>query len=93
MTGKYSSLDDPAQAEGRFGSASPISGAAYSARYWKQKVFEALEIVRPACETAGIPLAEASLRWVSGRPSSCEASGCRASRDALRGGGGEIAGR
>lgn len=63
LTGKYKALDDASQGEGRFGAKSPISGAAYSARYWKQGLFDALEIVRAACDLEGIPMVEAALRW------------------------------
>eukprot|EP00966_Prymnesium_polylepis_P019167 441524-Prymnesium_polylepis.1 len=64
LTGKYESLNDPKQAVGRFGGASPIGGAMYSARYWKQQLFDALQLVRPACDSAGISMTEASLRWL-----------------------------
>ena len=40
-----------------------FTGAAYSSRYWKAGVFDALAIVRAACDVAGIPMAAASLRW------------------------------
>jgi aflatoxin B1 aldehyde reductase len=36
----------------------------YVDRYWKESYFEANEIIRVACELAGIPMAEASLRWL-----------------------------
>ena len=49
---------------GRFGDASPISGAAYSSRYWKRGIFDALAVVRAACDAAGVPMAAAALRWV-----------------------------
>lgn len=65
LTGKYKSIEDEAKDAGRFGIASPISGAAYSARYWKPKTFEAVELIRAACEASGqIPMAEAALRWL-----------------------------
>ena len=68
LSGKYSGIDDEAMKDGgRFGSASPISGAGYSARYWHQQYFDALEGIRAACDGAPggvIPMAEASLRWI-----------------------------
>jgi len=63
LTGKYTSESDDRE-NGRFGKASPISGAAYSARYWKSAVFDALQGLRTACEREDIPMAEASIRWL-----------------------------
>ena len=48
LSGKYSGIDDSLKDSGRFGSASPISGAGYSARYWHQQYFDALEGIRAA---------------------------------------------
>lgn len=63
LTGKYATPADDRDG-GRFGKASPISGAAYSARYWKKSVFDALHVLRAACMREGIPMAEASIRWL-----------------------------
>ena len=63
LTGKYTSAEAERDG-GRFGKASPISGKAYSDRYWKAATFDALEVLRAACEAAGIPMAEASIRWL-----------------------------
>jgi len=64
LTGKYASIEDPRQAEGRFGTGSPISGTVYSERYWKAEIFHGLQVVRAACEGSQIPMAEAALRWL-----------------------------
>lgn len=64
LTGKYSGIDDQLKESGRFGPQSPISGEAYSQRYWKQQIFEAIEIIRKACEESKINMAAASLRWL-----------------------------
>lgn len=46
------SEDDPQRAEGRFGNASPISGEVYSARYWKPKIFEGLQVCARSAASA-----------------------------------------
>ena len=63
LTGKYVTMADDRD-NGRFGTASPISGASYSARYWNAPVFQALDTVRTACEAEGVSMAAASLRWL-----------------------------
>jgi aflatoxin B1 aldehyde reductase len=66
LSGKYVQLDEDRDGEtgGRFGKASPISGASYSARYWHPWVFDAVQVVREACLAAELPMAAASLRWL-----------------------------
>lgn len=59
LTGKYRSYDD-FPAEGRF-----AERASYQKRYWKEDYFEAVSIVQAACDEAGIPMAEAALRWLA----------------------------
>ncbi len=49
MLTKYDGIDSQMKDLGRFGSASPISGAAYSQRYWKNDIFQAMEVVKAAC--------------------------------------------
>ena len=49
LTGKYTSMSDSAHSSGRFGDASPISGAAYTDRYWKRETFAALQPIHDAC--------------------------------------------
>ncbi len=63
LAGKYTGIDDTLKDSGRFGSHSPISGAAYSARYWHQQYFDALEGIRSACAAEETPMADAALRW------------------------------
>lgn len=63
LTGKYESIESELKESGRFGAASPISGAMYSARYWKQQYFDAIDIIRKACEEAKVQMAEAAIRW------------------------------
>jgi hypothetical protein len=64
LTGKYESIDSQLKEAGRFGSASPISGAMYSQRYWKQQIFDAIDIVRQACANEGISMDAAAIRWL-----------------------------
>ena len=53
LTGKYDSIEDDRE-EGRFGKKSPISGAMYSARYWKAEIFKAVDLIKTACASAEI---------------------------------------
>lgn len=62
LTGKYSTVNDKDKG-GRFGKESPISGKMYSARYWHQQYFDALQLIRSACESEGIEMTAASMRW------------------------------
>ena len=64
LTGKYEGIDSQLKETGRFGSASPISGVAYSQRYWKNEIFQAMEVVRTACAAEGIALDQAAIRWL-----------------------------
>ncbi len=59
LTGKYTSLDEELT-DGRF-----VARAGYKQRYWKQSFFDAVDRLRAACNEAGIPMAEAALRWLS----------------------------
>ncbi len=59
LTGKYRSFDD-FPTEGRF-----AERASYQKRYWKEDYFEAVSTVQVACDEAGIPMAEAALRWLA----------------------------
>ena len=34
-------------------------------RYWKPTFFAALEVIRGACDSAGITMANAALRWIT----------------------------
>ena len=33
------------------------------ARYFKQAVFDAIDVFKAACDDAGIPMADAAMRW------------------------------
>ena len=68
LAGKYTSTTDPALSmAGRF--SCQYSGTAanpnptYRARYIKQPLFDSLDILTKACQSTGVPMAEASLRW------------------------------
>lgn len=64
LTGKYEGIESSLKDSGRFGKESPIGGDLYSARYWKKQIFDALEIIRAACEKEGVSMAAAALRWL-----------------------------
>ena len=59
LTGKYTSFED-APTDGRF-----AVRASYKNRYWKKEFFGGADIIRKACEEAGIGMAEAALRWLA----------------------------
>ncbi|KZV99253.1 Aldo/keto reductase [Exidia glandulosa HHB12029] len=40
-------------------------GKSYRARYWNDKYFEAMEIIRPVAEKHNLTMAEVALRWMS----------------------------
>lgn len=58
LTGKYTAVEDQPTG-GRF-----AERATYKQRYWRESFFEAVKPLRAACEAAGIPMAEAALRWL-----------------------------
>lgn len=60
LTGKYRSISE-APSEGRFA----LRAKSYQSRYWKESYFRAVDIVSEACDSAGIPDAEAALRWIA----------------------------
>lgn len=60
LTGKYRSICE-APAEGRFA----LRAKSYQGRYWKESYFDAMVVVSDACSSAGIPVAEAALRWLA----------------------------
>lgn len=59
LTGRYSRPGDSV-AGGRFDHRPNYKG-----RYWKDSYFRAVAIVGEACSEEGIPMAEASLRWLA----------------------------
>lgn len=72
LSGRYSKIQDLADAtEGRFSAEfDPAfgpnlkAGQLYKARYSKEPIFQALTILGAACDEAGIPMAQAALRWL-----------------------------
>ena len=58
LTGKHHHFED-APEPGRFARLK-----SYRDRYWKQSYFDAVEQIRTACETEGIPMVEAAYRWL-----------------------------
>lgn len=59
LSGKYREYTEE-PLEGRF-----TFRPNYQNRYWKKSYFDALEIIRPACEKEGIEMAEAAFRWMA----------------------------
>jgi aryl-alcohol dehydrogenase-like predicted oxidoreductase len=64
LTGRYSR--DADAGSGRFGDAR--NAKEYRARYWDDRMFDAVDALRAIADGAGIGLAEFSLRWALGRP-------------------------
>lgn len=60
LTGKYRSLSKE-PTEGRFA----LRAKSYQSRYWKESYFEAIGAIAKECDAMAIPMAEASLRWLS----------------------------
>ena len=58
LTGKQLTFD-AAPEEGRFSRLK-----SYRDRYWKQSYFDAINEIKSACDTEGIPMAEAAYRWL-----------------------------
>ena len=59
LTGRYSSFSE-APSDGRF-----THRPNYRKRYWKKSCFEALQVIRDACEKNGLTTAEATYRWLA----------------------------
>lgn len=62
FSGKYKSTDVPE--EGRYSNKYARQGEAYRKRYFKDATFEALRIVEPAAQEAGLTLLEIAFRWL-----------------------------
>lgn len=60
ITGRYRKGDNPES--GRFGG---FTKTMYRARYFKGQFFDGVELVRAACEAAGITMAAASIKWLA----------------------------
>lgn len=65
LTGKHSSMEAGPPPEGGRFSGDAVWAVAYRNRYWKAEFFAALDVLRTACDTAGISMANASLRWLA----------------------------
>lgn len=59
LTGRYSSFDESPK-DGRF-----THRPNYQNRYWKKNFFEAIKVLKNACESQGISLIEGTYRWLS----------------------------
>lgn len=59
LTNKYSTADRELK-EGRF-----VNRPNYQQRYWKDSYFQAVEIIRSACQQHNMDIVEATYRWLS----------------------------
>ena len=59
LTGRYGKFED-APTDGRF-----THRPGYQNRYWKKSYFDAVEILKAACEKEGISTVEAAYRWLA----------------------------
>lgn len=59
LTGRYGKFED-APTDGRF-----THRPGYQNRYWKKSYFDAVEILKTACEKEGITTVEATYRWLA----------------------------
>ena len=59
LTGKHLHFEDSPE-PGRFKRLK-----SYRDRYWKKSYFEAVDMIREACEKENIPMAEAAYRWLA----------------------------
>ncbi len=59
LTGRYGRFED-APTDGRF-----THRPGYQNRYWKKRYFDAVEIIREACDREGITMVEAVYRWMA----------------------------
>lgn len=62
LSGKYKTSDVPQ--EGRYSDAVGAMGGLYRKRYFKDSTFDALRIIEPAVEKAGLTMVETALRWM-----------------------------
>ena len=60
LTGKHRDIKEKQEGTGRFARLE-----SYRKRYWKQSYFDAVDEIRKACESEGIPMAEAAYRWMA----------------------------
>jgi 1-deoxyxylulose-5-phosphate synthase len=62
LTGRYRRDDDPD--EGRFSAELGQFGAAYRARYWREREFDTLEQLRAIAKASGQPLPKLAIAWI-----------------------------
>ncbi|KAJ9108923.1 hypothetical protein QFC21_000244 [Naganishia friedmannii] len=62
LSGKYKTSDVPK--EGRYSDSVGAMGGMYRKRYFKDSTFEALRVIEPAVEKAGLTMVETALRWM-----------------------------
>mmetsp|Transcript_1634 Transcript_1634/g.2466 ORF Transcript_1634/g.2466 Transcript_1634/m.2466 type:complete len:530 (+) Transcript_1634:189-1778(+) len=61
LAGKHTDINDKPK-DGRFGHKA--FAQMYGLRFWKESYFEALEVVRKACEDHQISMSSAAIRWL-----------------------------
>lgn len=61
FSGKYKTKDIPES--GRYSDAVGTMGQMYRSRYFKDSTFDALKIIEPAVEKAGLTMVETAIRW------------------------------
>ncbi|MBR2282561.1 MAG: aldo/keto reductase [Spirochaetales bacterium] len=59
LTGRYGKFED-APEDGRF-----THRANYRSRFWKRSYFDAIALLKEACAKEGVPVAEATYRWLA----------------------------
>ncbi len=69
LTGRYASFEE-APSDGRF-----THRPNYQKRYWKKSYFEAVELLKKACDREGIQLIDAVYRWMAYHSMLSEARG------------------
>lgn len=66
FSGRYKSKDEDLQDGGRFSASGNAKVAEnYRKRYFKDATFEALKIIQPAVEKAGLTMLETAFRWLT----------------------------
>lgn len=63
LSGRYQSKEIPNDG-GRYSTSDPRLGAMYRERYFKDVNFEALEVIKPVADKAGLTLLEIAFRWL-----------------------------
>jgi aflatoxin B1 aldehyde reductase len=63
LTGRYTRDQNDFEPGSRFDPKIP-QGSLHRGRYWNEKYFDALDVIRAAAEKCGLSVAEVSLRWM-----------------------------